>query len=328
MKKSLLFSAALLLFGFASAQTSAPQKQTLPKDDETLVYPHPDAVLTLRAGDPHPTVDGWKFFTANEFQPTSRKDKRPKGFVENFNRNMSRTAKIDNRKCSEVVDGVLRMISIHTPQPVDNGFGKKVNYLHACYRSSPLGAHDGWCTFTENMRVEIRYRRTDTQGFNNALWFMNNSHKPWPKGGEIDLLENPKKQINQKVHFTLHSENYYAGVMGGNGSTTASIELEDLKDWNIFWIEWYPDRIVGGVNGQPYFEHTKGANGNTDWPWSDPEGFYLIISTGISDDPNRWPGAVAPEQWDPANPPSMEVDWVRVYVNDDYKGPKSKNIYY
>ena len=327
MKKRLLFSATLLLFPLCVA-AQASQNQPQPKDDETLVYGQPDAPLTLKQGDPHPTVSGWHFFTANEFQPRSKNDRRPKGFVERFNRMMSRTARIDNQRCSEVTDGVLKMITVEWPDSIDNRFGKKVKYSHACYQSAPLHSRDGWCTFTENMRIEIRYRRSDTQGFNNALWFMNNSRKPWPKGGEIDLVENPKKQVNQKVHFTLHSENHYAGVMGGGGSTTASIELDDLTRWNIFWIEWYPDRIVGGVNGQPYFEHLKGANGNTDWPWSDPEGFYLIISTGISDDPNRWPGAVDPSQWDAANPPSMEVDWVRVYTNSDYKGPKAKNIYY
>ena len=324
MKKSLLLTALLFACGTLAAQTRPVE----PKDDETLVYPDPDASLTLRPGDPHPCVDGWKFFTANEFQPRSSKDRRPRGFVERFNRLMSRTARIDNRACSEVADGVLRMITLEEPDSVDNRYGKKVRFRHACYQSSAAGSRDGWCTFTENMRIEVRYRRSDTKGFNNAVWFMNNSRKPWPKGGEIDLLENPKKQINQRVHFTLHSENHYAGVMGGGGSTTASIELDDLKEWNIFWIEWYPDRIVGGVNGQPFFEHEKGANGNIDWPWSDPEGFYLILSTGISDDPKRWPGAVVPEEWDPANPPSMEIDFVRVYVNDDYKGPESKHIYY
>lgn len=306
----------------------AAAQQRQPKDDETLVYPDPDAPLELHSGDPHPLVEGWKFFTANEFTPRSEHDRRPRGFIERRNQLMSRDARIENRECSEVIDGVLRMITLELPDSVDNRYGRKVKYKHACYRSSPADSHDGWCRFTENMRIEVRYRRSDTRGFNNALWFMNNSDKPWPAGGEIDLVENPKKKVNQKVHFTLHSENHYAGVMGASGSTTAAIELEDLTRWNIFWIEWLPDRIAGGVNGQRFFEHIKGANGNTDWPWSDPEGFYMIISTGISTDPSRWPGAVDPQEWDPQNPPSMEVDFVRVYVNDDYKGENPKNIFY
>ena len=102
---------------------------------------------------------------------------------------------------------------------------------------------------------------------------MGNNNRPWPKNGEIDLLENPKKTLNDRAHFTLHSENHYAGVVGGSGSVTSTIDLADMSQWNIYWLEWYPDRIVGGVNGQAYFEHNKGADGNTDWPWSDPQGF-------------------------------------------------------
>ena len=93
-------------------------------------------------------------------------------------------------------------------------------------------------------------------------------------------------------------------------------------------MEWYPDRIVGGVNGTAYFEHRKGADGNNDWPWSDPAGFFLIFSSGISDDPKAWPGAVDPSEWDPAAPPSMEVDWVRVYVNDRYAGAPAPEVKY
>ena len=170
------------------------------------------------------------------------------------------------------------------------------------------------------MRIEIGFIRTPYVGFNDALWFMGNNNRPWPKNGEIDLLENPKKTLNDCAHFTLHSENHYAGVVGGGGSVTSSINLADMSQWNIYWLEWYPDRIVGGVNGQTYFEHHKGADGNTDWPWSDPLGFFLIFSTGISTNPNAWPGAIIPSEWRKDAKPAMYIDWIRVYTNRDYKG--------
>ena len=74
------------------------------------------------------------------------------------------------------------------------------------------------------------------------------------------------------------------------------------------------------------FEHRKGANGNEDWPWSDPEGFFLIFSTGISTNPKAWPGAVMPSEWKKDAMPAMFVDWIRVYVNKDYKGGKAPAI--
>ncbi len=297
-----------------------------PADDETLVYSDPDAPLALKAGDAHPCVDGWKFYTANEFLDKNYKKGLPKGYVEHLGQAMSRSAKIDDSACSAVEDGVLHMWSSKADGEVDNGFGKQVKYLTSCYRSAKDGEKGFWCNFTENMRIEVRLRRTDNVGFNDALWFMGNNGRKWPACGEIDLLENPKKTVNQRAHFTLHSENHYAGVVGGQGSVTASTVLSDMTQWNIYWLEWYPDRIVGGVNGLTYFEHKKGEGGNEDWPWSDPEGFYMLFSTGISDNPNAWPGEVNPSEWDPEALPSMYIDWVRVYVNDDYQGAAAPKI--
>lgn len=298
-------------------------KKDLPKDDETLVYDRPGAPLNLVSGNNHPKVKGWRFFTAHEFLDRDTENGLPKGFIEHKGMHMSRTAYVDNARCSEVKDGVLCIRSVENPDSIDNGFGSKVKFSHGCYRTALPGSKGFWCNFTENMRIEIRFKRTPYQGFNDALWFMGNNKRPWPKNGEIDLLENPKKTLNDRAHFTLHSENHYAGVVGGSGSVTSSIELADMSKWNIYWLEWYPDRIVGGVNGKAYFEHRKGANGNQDWPWSDPEGFFLIFSTGISANPNAWPGKVVPSEWKKEAMPTMFIDWVRVYVNKDYKGEKA-----
>ena len=91
-----------------------------------------------------------------------------------------------------------------------------------------------------------------------------------------------------------------------------------MTDWNIYWLEWLPETIRGGVNGHTFFVHNKGDNGNTDWPWSDPEAFFMLMTSGLSTNPSAWPGAVKSEEWDPYNPPHMDVDWIRVFINDDY----------
>lgn len=298
------------------------------KDDEMCVYADPAAPLTLAPGDPHPKVGGWRFYTAHEFRDEDAQQGQPLGFMQHNGQAMSRSARVDNLACSKVENGVLHMWAREEPDSVDNRFGKRVKYSHACYRTSLPGSREAWCNFTENMRIEIRFRRSDTRGFNDALWFMGNNGRRWPANGEIDLLENPKRTINQRAHFTLHSEHHYAGVVGGSGSVTATTDLSDMTQWNIYWLEWYPDRIVGGVNGTAYFEHRKGADGNNDWPWSDPAGFFLIFSTGLSVNPQAWPGAVDPSEWDPASLPSMYVDWVRVYVNDRYAGAPAPEVKY
>ena len=76
------------------------------------------------------------------------------------------------------------------------------------------------------------------------------------------------------------------------------------------------------------FEHKRGENGNTDWPWSDPKGFFMIFSTGISTNPKAWAGAVKPELWDNSAMPCMYIDWIRVYVNKQYKGTAAPAVKY
>ncbi|MDE6269607.1 MAG: discoidin domain-containing protein, partial [Muribaculaceae bacterium] len=297
-----------------------PEGRMADKDNEQLVWKNPGAPLNLKPGQAHPTAKGWKFYTAHEFNGEHGDVGVPGGWHLRDRFHMARGGRI-NPDCFVNHGGYLRLKSLREPEPVDNGHGIPVNYsTWACNTPNSADTTGMWCRFTENMRIEARVRRSSNTGLNDALWFMGDTDRGWPASGEIDLLENPQATINNIAHFTLHSANHYAGTLGGGGSTTSNIELADMADWNIFWLEWLPDAIIGGVNGQTYFVHHRGDNGNTDWPWSDPEGFYMLLSSGLSVNPKSWPGAVDPTQWDDNNPPHMDIDWVRVFVNDDYAG--------
>ncbi len=298
-------------------------------DNEALLWPNAGEALTLKPGDAHPTQRGWNFFTAHEFLKRDCNGVLPKGWIIQMGAHAAKNAKIDLDKCSKVTDdGYLKLWSVEEADSIDNGFGKKVKHSTFAYRTALPGAEENWCNFTENMRIEVRYRRSNATGFINALWLMGNNNRPWPKNGEIDLLENPTPTINHKAHFTLHSENRYAGVVGGKGSVTASTTINDMSKWNIYWMEWLEDRIIGGVNGQKFFEHRYGDDGNNDWPWNDPEYFYMLITSELSTNPNAWAGAIDSSKWNIANPPHCDIDWVRVFVNDKYTGPAAPDVKY
>lgn len=306
-----------------------PEGDVAAKDNERLVWGNPSAPLNLKPGQKHPKVAGWKFHTAYEFNTPDGQQSVgvPAGWRLNPGAHVGRYAVIDANNFINR-PGYLRMESHKLPKKVKNGHGRKVN--HSTYSARTVDASDStfWTNFTDNMRIEVRARRSSHTGLNDALWFMGNVKKPWPEQGEIDLMENPKADINNTSHFTLHSKNHHAGQMGGGGSTTANIDLADMTDWNIYWIEWLPEEIRGGVNGQTYFVHHKGDNGNTDWPWSDPEQFYMLFSSCLSTDPAAWPGAVDSDNWDENNAPHFDIDWIRVFVNDDFTAPAPAAKYY
>lgn len=279
-----------------------PDNARQPACDENALYKNPAGKVAI--GDSHPSKKGWRLLTSQEFEKDSVGI--PEGWVLHNGPHVARCARIDSG-CFKTRSGYLRLESHLLPDSVDNTFGTTVKHATYSCRSN------SW-KFTENMLIEVRMRRSSTIGLNDAIWFMGNNNRPWPDNGEIDMLENPKSAVNNTAHFTLHSKNYYAGVMGGKGSVTANIDIDDMSDWNIYWMEWYPDRIIGGVNGQTFFQHHKGDNGNTDWPWSDPDGFYMLLTSCLSTNINAWSGAVDSASWDPHNPPHMDIDWIRIWT--------------
>lgn len=335
-----------------------------PKDDEKQVYTNPGIPLTaatLASGDPHPNAAlaaaGWRFFTANEFSDgvaavndKGQSIKLPYGLYPHNTATMNESAVVRNEECSRVDGGRLVMEAFRLPQTVNTGFTNtynptgEVNYKHASYRTYPTtnASYGDWFTFAPNMRIEVRCRRSNTIGFNNAVWFQGNvKGVPWPAYGEIDLLENPKKEINQTMHSTLHSQHFNSGGPKDEHvgpSISSTLTLDDMTRWNIYWIELYADRVVCGVNGAQVFSYVKGTKvkddagamvDNPDWPWDQTEGFYMILSTGMNDKRSGgWQGMVRPSDFSESNPPTMEFDWVRVYVNGSYTREAAKNIYY
>ena len=321
-----------------------------PIDDERLVYENPYTPFsreTIRRGDPHPNPDlaakGWELYTCNEFtdgriEQISNGDGtytsviQPHGLYPFNTGNSNESAIVRNNVCARVEDGRLVMDARHLDEPVATGMPQQsynpsgiVEYEHAAFRTYPeTNATMGtWFTFRPYMRFEVRFRRTDTIGFNNAIWFQGNTlDHGWPNYGEIDLLENPKDGINQLAHSTIHCGAYNSTK--GNAKTNKE-PLADMKHWNIYWVELYPNKIVFGVNG--YTKQTVNKetvdNDFEHWPWTQPEGFYLLLTTGMHDSKhssrNGWQGSVRPIDFeDPDNLPTMEFDWIRVYVNEDF----------
>lgn len=279
-----------------------------PMNNEQAVYDKPfqtASEIGLDRGVQHPALDNWKFWNAHEFTDNAV------GFW-NFN---TRTG-IENAKFNDdmkvVENGTLKIKTRKLAAPTTNIHGDPAEY-----ESAPLYSkrhHQGgvkWVKFTTNMRVEVRYRSSGHQGFNEALWFMGQSNYdgqgiPWPDSGEIDLMESPFKN---QIHFSLHTKNF--STKTGNAET-ASVTLPDETKWNIFWVEILDDRIIGGINGYQYFEHVKGEGGNNDWPWDNPAGMMMIITPGIGGWSGEMPNMSAGEE------AFMELDWIRVYANDKF----------
>ena len=157
-------------------------------------------------------------------------------------------------------------------------------------------------------RVDVRAVLPEGQGIWPAIWMLghNISEVGWPHCGEIDIMELLGHEPS-KVHGTAH--------WGPQGQTFSffkgeSFELDSDKfseSYNVFSIDWEPDRITYMVNDEVYFTLSPDlVNGN--YPFNQEFFFLFNIAVG-----GEWPGYPdASTQF----PQQMLIDYIRVFQRD------------
>ena len=152
-------------------------------------------------------------------------------------------------------------------------------------------------------RYEARIRMPRGQGIWPAFWLLGADCRktPWPRCGEIDIMENIGKEPNL-VHGTLHGPGY-----SGEHAFGAPIALETgayADDFHVYAVEWEPNRMRWYRDGILYHtatpETVKGE-------WVFEHSFYVILNLAVG---GYWPGY--PDETT-VLPQRMQVDWVRVY---------------
>ena len=161
-------------------------------------------------------------------------------------------------------------------------------------------------------RFEVRVQLPSGRGTWPAIWMLptHDTYGPdyWPDNGEIDIMEHVG-YAPDTVHTTVHTEayNHTRGTQRGE-----AVRVPDARsDFNVYAVEWTPQKIRGYVNDEHYFtfENERRTDDNAnwqEWPFDHPFHFVLNIAVGGS-----WGGAEGtdPSIW----PQTMRIDYVRVY---------------
>lgn len=114
------------------------------------------------------------------------------------------------------------------------------------------------------------------------------------------------------VHHVIHThytDTFNPGDPNAPNTTTTEIGTED--GWNIYGIEWTPDKIDFYVNGTKTFTYPRlrqydDMEGAKQWPFDTK--FYLILNHAGG---KGWPGEGS--LVDSELPAEMRVDWVKVW---------------
>lgn len=153
-------------------------------------------------------------------------------------------------------------------------------------------------------KVEIKAKLENATGAWPAMWMLADQPKygNYPRNGEIDLMEH--LNYEDKIYQTVHSYYTLELKQKKNPPYYATTRV-NTEDYNVYGMEWYPDKLVFILNGEKTFVYPRLKNVDpTQWPFDQP--FYIMIDMQLG---GSWVGKV-----DPADlPVQMIVDWVKVY---------------
>lgn len=160
-------------------------------------------------------------------------------------------------------------------------------------------------------RIEARIKLPQGQGQWPAFWMLgaNISTVPWPKCGEIDIMENTN--TSNTVLGTMHWFNTAYTYYSGNTNTTPT-------DYHIYSVEWTPSAITWFVDGVPF--HTGNIANNINGTEEFHSPFFILLNMAVG---GNLPGQTIDESRLPA---SMYVDYVRVYQLKDSATPVGQTV--
>jgi beta-glucanase (GH16 family) len=171
------------------------------------------------------------------------------------------------------------------------------------YRSARLNTY-GKSSWTHGS-IEFRAKLPRGRGTWPAIWMLSDSIRtgtPWPRCGEIDLLEHIGRQ-QDVIHFSLHSE---ANNHTKRNQFTSVHPFHGVSDrFNTYRVNWSDKGFSFLVNGEIYAQQAKGdMTGPAQWPFD--QNFHLIVNLAVG---GYWGGEID----DAAFPARLELEYIRVY---------------
>jgi len=157
-------------------------------------------------------------------------------------------------------------------------------------------------------KIQARIQTPEAAGMWPAFWMLgaNIDTFPWPKCGEIDIMEMDSLYEDDKT--TLCTLHWWDDSLVPPAWTylpkKKSFTYSLTKDYHIFEVDWDENRIIGKIDGQEYF--VKSIDPTTMDEFL--KDFFILLNIAVGGTHGG-----SPYQTDWQNPPKMYVDWVRVY---------------
>ena len=307
--------------------------------DMTTVYENPNIMFIsydddwftgketakMDEGTAHPNAElgsQWKFDYAIEFHKNSTSgDYQKLGNATDANRGS--VLKIDWTKYAKVTDEGELNICVGV-----EGTNYGTAGIHCCKSLGQMWAQNVTRIYP-GMRIEMKVRLGGNRtGFVPMIEVKNPATATTCKEAKqsICILKNVSgSAITQSVRGEAISD-----------AKSVVTAIPKVEDYNIYWVELVDESTIKlGINGSTTLEVTRDMLDS--WPFTKAstgtsigaKGLYLVMRMDLFGEGNSVSSEL-PAGWDPElksiNPanyategPRMEIDWIRFYVNDNYK---------
>ncbi len=307
--------------------------------DMTTVYENPNIMFIsydddwftgketakMDEGTAHPNAElgsQWKFDYAIEFHKNSTSgDYQKLGNATDANRGS--VLKIDWTKYAKVTDEGELNICVGV-----EGTNYGTAGIHCCKSLGQMWAQNVTRIYP-GMRIEMKVRLGGNRtGFVPMIEVKNPATATTCKEAKqsICILKNVSgSAITQSVRGEAISD-----------AKSVVTAIPKVEDYNIYWVELVDESTIKlGINGSTTLEVTRDMLDS--WPFTKAstgtsigaKGLYLVMRMDLFGEGNSVSSEL-PAGWDtelksinPANyateGPRMEIDWIRFYVNDNYK---------
>lgn len=280
--------------------SAAENTQSEPRETQlVLAYGDSKREITVKQlSDAVNTPEGYTLVWSDEFNEGTAlgsdwtHEVQGQGWVNNELQNYVKSP-VDGKNVTEVKDGFLNI----------NCFKGKDGKVYSGRVYAKV--NEGW-TYGY---VEARIKLPSGKGTWPAFWMMPVGNdwntNPWPKCGEIDIMEEVGADPDQ-VSSSLHTEKY--NHTKGTQKTHAMKCSGAEGDFHVYALEWTEDAITTYVDGKVQLKATKAEMGSDHDSWPFHYAFYPILNLAWGGD---WGGYKGVEE--SALPVTMQVDYLRVF---------------
>jgi beta-glucanase (GH16 family) len=158
-------------------------------------------------------------------------------------------------------------------------------------------------------RIELSAKVSAGDGAWAAVWLLGDDYRDersWPYCGEVDILENVGREIDDESgdglnHFSCHTRAFY--FKQGN-QITATVPVKNLTgEFHLYAVEWTPNGIKMFLDGKHTYTYDKTADAR-EFPFNTPQNLIVNMAMG-----GGMGGPIDPK----LTSQKMELEYIRVY---------------